>query len=157
MQPDSVHNERPVSRRRRAREYALQILYQSDTGREPLEESLAAFWENQGLPNADVRGFAEDLIRGVAQHREGIDERVQRTSEHWVPERMALIDRSILRLAVYELLHRADIPPKVTINEYIEIAKKFSTEDSGAFVNGILDRISREHGVLPGGARGSIA
>jgi N utilization substance protein B len=142
-----------VSRRRKAREFALQILYQCDAGREPLEESIAAFWESQGVPPADIRGFVEDLVRGVDRHRDSIDGHVLRSSENWQPERMAAVDRSILRLAVYELLHRDDIPPKVTINEYIEIAKKFSTEDSGSFVNGILDRISREHGALPGGAR----
>ena len=84
-------------------------------------------------------------MRGAEGHREELDARVAAVSEHWDPARMAAIDRAILQLAAFELLHREDIPPKVSINEYIEIAKKFSTEDSGAFVNGILDRIWREH------------
>lgn len=141
------------SRRRRARELALQILFQGDSSREPLERGIPAFWESQGLPSPDIRAFAEELARGVAKHREGIDALVTAASEHWNPERMALVDRAILRLAVFELLHREDIPPKVTMNEYIEIAKKFSTEDSGAFVNGILDRIWREHGPAPAPGR----
>lgn len=140
----------PASGRRRARIFALQILYQSDAGREPLEESIEAFWENQGLPAPEVRAFAEELARGVAAHRAEIEERVRAASDSWEPERMARVDRAILSLAIHELLHREDIPPKVTINEYIEIAKRFSTEDSGAFVNGILDRISRDIGALPG-------
>jgi len=100
-----------------------------------------------------VRGFAEDLVRGAEGHREEIDARIAAASEHWDPLRMAKVDRTILRLAIFELLHRDDIPPKVSINEYIEIAKRFSTEESGSFVNGILDRISRELGALPGRGR----
>jgi len=141
------------SRRRRAREFALQALFQSDAAGEPVERGLAVFWESQGLPGPDVRAFAEDLVRGVARHRAGIDARIAAASEHWDPARMARVDLAILRLAAYEILHRDDIPPKVSINEYIEIAKRFSTEESGAFVNGILDRISREQGALPGRRR----
>jgi len=147
--PSTGAGPRP-SRRRQAREFALQILYQRDAGGEPLEASIASFWESQGVAQPDIRSFAEDLVRGAERHRESIDERILAASEHWDPSRMAAIDRTILRLAVFELLHREDIPPKVSINEYIEIAKKFSTEDSGAFVNGILDRIWREHGLAAG-------
>jgi len=134
------------SRRRQSREFALQILYQRDAGGEPIETVIASFWESQGVAPPDVRSFSEELVRGAERHRESIDKRITAASEHWDPARMAAIDRTILRLAIFELLHRNDIPPKVSINEYIEIAKKFSTEDSGAFVNGILDRIWREHG-----------
>jgi transcription antitermination factor NusB len=140
------------SRRRQAREFALQILYQHDAGGEPLETSIATFWESQGVAQPDIRAFAEELVRGAARHRATIDERILGASEHWDPSRMAAIDRTILRLAIFELLHRDDIPPKVSMNEYIEIAKKFSTEDSGSFVNGILDRIWREHGPAAGAA-----
>jgi transcription antitermination factor NusB len=142
--PSPERGQRP-SRRRQAREFALQILYQGRTGGVPLETSIASFWESQGLPAPDIRAFAEELVRGAELHREELDARVAAVSEHWDPGRMAAIDRAILQLAAFELLHREDIPPKVSINEYIEIAKKFSTEDSGAFVNGILDRIWREH------------
>jgi transcription antitermination factor NusB len=147
--PSTGAHPRP-SRRRQSREFALQILYQHEAGGEPLETSIATFWESQGIAQPDVRAFAEELVRGAESHRASIDERIQGASEHWDPERMAAIDRTILRLAIFELLHRDDIPPKVSMNEYIEIAKKFSTEDSGAFVNGILDRIWREHGLAPG-------
>lgn len=138
-----------TSRRRQSREYALQILYQRDAGGEPLETIIATFWENQGVAQPDIRSFAEELVRGAERHRASIDERIMTASEHWDPVRMAAIDRTILRLAIFELLHRDDIPPKVSMNEYIEIAKKFSTEDSGSFVNGILDRIWRERGPAP--------
>jgi N utilization substance protein B len=141
--PSGGSGARP-SRRRQAREFALQILYQGEAGGEPLEAGIAAFWESQGLPAPDVRAFAEELVRGAERHREELDERIRTASEHWDPQRMAALDRAILRLAIFELLHREDIPPKVSINEYIEIAKKYSTEDSGSFVNGILDRIWRE-------------
>ena len=147
--PSTGAGPRP-SRRRQAREFALQILYQRDAGGEPLEASIASFWESQGVAQPEIRAFAEDLVRGAERHRESIDAQIQAASEHWDPARMAAIDRTILRLAIFELLHRSDIPPKVSINEYIEIAKKFSTEDSGAFVNGILDRIWREHGLAAG-------
>jgi N utilization substance protein B len=141
--PSPERGQRP-SRRRQAREFALQILYQGRAGGGPLEASIASFWESQGLPAPDIRAFAEELVRGAERHRGEIDERLRAASEHWDPQRMAALDRAILRLAIFELLHREDIPPKVSINEYIEIAKKFSTEDSGSFVNGILDRILRE-------------
>ena len=153
MQPGSAASPssgpRP-SRRRQSREFALQILYQHGAGGEPLESGISSFWESQGAAHPDVRSFAEELVRGAERHRESIDQRIVAASEHWDPARMAAIDRTILRLAIFELLHRSDIPPKVSINEYIEIAKKFSTEDSGAFVNGILDRIWREHGTAAG-------
>jgi len=132
----------------------LQILYQGRAGGGPLEACIASFWESQGLPAPDIRAFAEELVRGADGHRTELEERIAAVSEHWDPERMASIDRAILQLAAFELLHREDIPPKVSINEYIEIAKKFSTEDSGAFVNGILDRIWREHAGTRGAGAG---
>jgi N utilization substance protein B len=147
--PSAGGGPRP-SRRRQAREFALQILYQHSAGADALETSIASFWESQGVAQPDIRAFAEELVRGAERHRDSTDERIREASENWDPARMAAIDRAILRLAIFELLHRDDIPPKVSMNEYIEIAKKFSTEDSGSFVNGILDRIWREHGAAPG-------
>ena len=153
MQPASAPSTgagpRP-SRRRQSREFALQILYQRDAGGETVDSVIASYWESQGAAQPDIRSFAEELVRGAERHRESIDQRIGAASEHWDPTRMAAIDRTILRLAIFELLHRSDIPPKVSINEYIEIAKKFSTEDSGAFVNGILDRIWRDQGSTAG-------
>jgi N utilization substance protein B len=133
-----------MGNRRKARVLALQIIYQHDIGSRTLDDILRSFWESQGLPPAEVRAFAEDLAAGVRDHLEEIDALTGEYSSHWDLERMAAVDRNILRLAVYELIYRDDIPPKVTINEFVEIAKKFSTEDSGAFVNGVLDRIFKE-------------
>ena len=133
-----------MGNRRKARVLALQIIYQHDIGSRTLDDILRSFWESQGLPPAEVRTFAEDLAAGVRDHLEEIDALAGEYSSHWNLERMAAVDRNIIRLAVYELIYRDDIPPKVTINEFVEIAKKFSTEDSGAFVNGVLDRIFQE-------------
>ena len=91
-----------------------------------------------------MRLFAEPLIRGTVEHRNEIDEHIKNHAKNWELHRMAVVDRNILRLAIYEMLHRADIPPVVSINEAVDIAKKFSTQDSGKFVNGILDKIKGE-------------
>ena len=91
-----------------------------------------------------TRLFADKLIRGVLEHRPELDARIKQHAENWDLHRMAVVDRNILRLAIYEMLHRDDIPPVVSINEAVDIAKKFSTQDSGKFVNGILDKIKGE-------------
>ena len=91
-----------------------------------------------------MRLFAEPLIRGVIEHRNEIDEHIKKHAKNWELHRMAAVDRNVLRLAIYEMLHREDIPPVVSINEGVDIAKKFSTQDSGKFVNGILDKIKGE-------------
>ena len=135
-----------MGNRRKARVLALQIIYQHDIASRPLDDILRSFWESQGLPPPEVRTFAEDLAAGVRDHLEEIDALASEYSSHWDLDRMAAVDRNILRLAVYELIYRSDIPPKVTINEFVEIAKKFSTGDSGSFVNGVLDRIYQERG-----------
>jgi N utilization substance protein B len=127
--------------RRKARVLALQVMYQFDAGRGPTEEGLRSFWESQDVTAGDIREFADSLVAGVAEHRERIDRLIVEYSSHWAPDRMAVLDRNILRIALFELLYLKDIPPKVTINEFVDVAKRFSTEDSGAFVNGILDRI----------------
>jgi len=139
-----------MGRRRNSRVLALQLMYQCDTGHRPLRETLHDFWESRGMPEAETRRFAEELVEGVLEHLGEIDGMIESHSEHWDPQRMAVVDRNILRLAIYEILHRADIPPKVSINEYVDIAKKYSTAESGAFVNGILDRAFRD--AVAGGA-----
>ena len=88
--------------------------------------------------------FGDALVRGTKANQEKIDQTISRFTEHWDLERMAVVDRNILRLAVYELLWTGDVPPKVAINEAIEIAKKFGTRESGRFINGILDRVHKE-------------
>lgn len=123
---------------------ALQIMYQRDAGPAPLEEILAGFWEGNSSVDDTVRHFTEELVRGTVEHSENLNSRIEDYASHWSTGRLAMVDRNILRLAMFELLYRDDIPPKVSINEYVDIAKKYSTEESGAFVNGILDRTLRE-------------
>lgn len=138
-------------KRRAARELAVQFLYQHDLSGGKLEEALELFWQAQQQPVADdVRRFAADLISGTLEHCAEIDQKLQKHTEHWDLHRMAAVDRNILRLALYEMLFRNDIPPVVSINEAVDIAKRFSTHESGAFVNGILDRIRSD---LPRPAR----
>ncbi len=157
-----------MGKRREARERAVQFLFQYDLNApEDLESALNQFWDSQRAasiaeekgaatwgqraelppPTADeaaVRLFAEPLIRGTLQHREEIDEVIRKHTKNWELHRIAAVDRNILRLALYEMLHRDDIPPVVSINEAVDIAKKFSTQDSGKFVNGILDKVKGE-------------
>lgn len=131
-------------RRTRAREAALQFLYQVDLCGESVLDDLDAFLADEGR-HEDVRDFARELILGTVGSLERIDALLGRVAKNWDLHRMAAVDRNVLRLAVHELLDRPDIPPKVTINEAIELAKRFSTANSGAFVNGILDRVRIDH------------
>jgi len=128
--------------RTRARECALQALYQLDTSggdpRDAVRGVLAHFEE----ADTETERFADELVRGVQSEKLQIDELIQRSSTHWKLDRMARVDRNILRLAVYEILRRADVPLRVTLNEAIELGKKFGSEESSAFVNGVLDRIA---------------
>jgi N utilization substance protein B len=157
-----------MGKRREARERAVQFLFQHDLNRpDDLERALAQFWESQraaaiaeekggatwGQPielpppttdEAAVRLFADPLIRGALQYRDESDELIKKHAKNWELHRIAAVDRNILRLAIYEMLHRDDIPPVVSINEAVDIAKKFSTQDSGKFVNGILDKVKGE-------------
>ncbi len=126
--------------RRRAREIALHVLYQLDLHQENPREALDLYWENF-KPSRRARELCERLIVGVFQNREKIDQLIEEHSEHWTLKRMAVVDRNILRFATFELLNCPDIPFKATLNEAIELAKKFGTEDSSAFINGILDKI----------------
>jgi N utilization substance protein B len=136
-----------TARRTRARERALQALYQIDVAVEGIDEALAAFWRSFEPVEQEVRVLAEELVRGVAEHRRQVDEAIEDASSNWRLDRMARVDRNVLRLAVYELV-RTDVPVKVVINEAIELGKKFGSESSGAFVNGVLDKIAA--GLPPG-------
>lgn len=146
----------------------MQFLFQHDINPpENLEAALNHFWDSQRAaaiaedkgvatwgqtielppPTADeaaIRLFAEPLIRGALEHRDEADGIIKKHAQNWDLHRMAAVDRNILRLAIYEMLHREDIPPVVSINEAVDIAKKFSTQDSGKFVNGILDKVKGE-------------
>jgi N utilization substance protein B len=131
---------RTVASRRQARRQALDILFQADvTGADPL--CVREEWE---LAGKLVDPFARELVEGVAAHRSEIDELLGRTAEEWTVDRMASLDRTILRIACFELLHRPDTPPGAAIDEAVQAAKELSTEDSSRFVNGILGRIARE-------------
>lgn len=129
-----------MSIRRRAREIALQVLYQLDISQADSRKVLDVYWENF-RPSAKAREFCQRLIEGVRQSQDQIDQLIEENSENWSLKRMAIVDRNILRLATFEFLYCPDIPFKATLNEAVELAKKFGADDSGAFINGILDKI----------------
>ena len=133
-----------MGKRRKAREVALQFLYQLDLNSDddPAPHD-GEFWARHPV-DGDTRAFADGLVRGTKSNQAKIDQVISQFAEHWDLERMAVVDRNVLRLAVYELLWTADVPPKVAINEAIEIAKKFGTKESSRFINGLLDRIHKE-------------
>ena len=134
-----------MTRRRRARELALQFLYQLDlNGAADLTPHEADFWAQQGEVDASTRDYTTTLVQGAKAEQPKIDELITHSTEHWDLERMSVVDRNILRVAVFELAFQHDVPPKVAINEAIEIAKKFGTRESSRFINGVLDRIHRE-------------
>jgi transcription antitermination protein NusB len=139
-------------KRRRSREVAVQILYEMEMTDTPPEEAIQLFYEIYSddekeddddefdLP-MEVRPFAEQLVMGVELHQAEIDRLIGSASQHWRLERMSVVDRNILRIALYEMLYCSDIPPKVSINEAVDLGKSFGNADSGAFINGILDHI----------------
>ena len=134
--------------RHRAREAALQILYQWDIGKRDIDKSAATFfdlqWPNTDPPADDLRGFATALARDTAARLDDIDPLIADTSARWRPERMAILDRLILRMAVCEMLRDPATPPAVVINEALELARTFTTEESVKFINGMLDAIRRK-------------
>jgi transcription antitermination protein NusB len=133
--------------RRRAREAALQMLYQCEVGRVGPEDAIATYGEIEQagrLSSADGEAFASQLVRGTVEHAGEIDPVIAASASHWRPERMAIIDRLILRMAVYQLQHVPDVPPNVVISEAVELARRFGGDESGRFVNGVLDAIKRK-------------
>jgi transcription antitermination protein NusB len=129
--------------RRKAREYALQILYALDLNPAPTGDFLKVFWEmNEAKP--EIVEYASILVKGTLAHQEKIDSLISNHSSHWKIDRMPATDRNILRIGTYELLEEQTVPPKAVINEAIEIAKKFGTTDSATFINGVLDSIHQE-------------
>ncbi len=135
-------------KRRKAREHALQILFQLDIRKEkPSAAVLKHFWAEYD-PDEEVKAFSEEIVKGTYKHIARINELLHQCAKNWSLDRMAVVDRNVLRMAVYEILYRIDIPTSVTINEAIEIAKKYGTDESGSFVNGILDRAARLTGKL---------
>jgi len=132
--------------RRKSREYALQILFQRDfTQGTPEVESKQDFWADK-KEKQEIKEFAETIVSGTIENLSEIDSTIQKAAEHWDMKRMAAVDRNILRSAVYEILYRKDIPTAVTINEALEIAKKYSSAEAAPFINGLLDKIARDTG-----------
>ncbi len=132
-----------MGKRRRGRETALQLLYALDITQDQVLDVLNAQWIGTVVPEA-VRDFTTTLVAGVIKHREEIDALVQEWSINWSLGRIGVIERNVLRFAIYELLFMTDIPPNVTINEAVEVAKRYGTDEAPAFINGILDRIKNE-------------
>ena len=130
--------------RRKARECALQMLFQHDMAGTPVVDLLQTYWGELAEAAEDVRDFANDLVLGTITHLNEIDERIRLRTEHWRIPRMAVVDRNLLRLAVYEFLFQPETPKTVAINEALEIARRFSTHEATQFINGILDAIKRD-------------
>jgi len=135
-----------MRKRTKAREYVLQILYQVDITRGNWQEALENFWQSSEIGDVsdELKEFSTGLLSGVIKHMQEIDKKISKYAANWQLERMAFVDRNIMRLGCFELLHREDIPPKVAINEAVELAKKYSGVESGKFVNAILDQIKIE-------------
>jgi N utilization substance protein B len=127
--------------RRKSREAALKVLYGIDVNGQSAEQGLAAYFDHFA-EEGETLEFTGDLVRGVVRELEALDEKIRAASQNWRLERMARVDRNILRLATFELLHVPSVPRRVSLNEAVELGKRFGAEDSAAFVNGILDRIA---------------
>ena len=136
--------------RSKSREYALQMLYQVDIRRAGSPAILEEFWQAHEPAPAEVRAYADALVQGTLQHLPEVDALIAGCADNWDLNRMAVIDRNILRLGAFELLHGEGTPPKVCINEAIELAKRFGDADSGKFINGILDAIHKKHARVDG-------
>ena len=136
--------------RRRSRQRALQILFLWDARRQPVEEAIDAYYDTLYQEESPERDeFVAELVRGTVEHVAEVDEQISRHAEHWRLERMPTVDRNVLRLAVYEMTH-CGTPVAVTIDEALELARKFSNEESVQFVNGVLDAVHRELTHAPG-------
>lgn len=129
--------------RRRGRELALQLLFQVEMTRDPVADVIRRFWVSE-QPETGSRDFAETLARGTLEHLPAIDRRIQGVADNWRLERMAVVDRNVLRLAVFELIVLAETPPVVVIDEAIEVVRRYGAPESVPFINGILDAVRRE-------------
>ena len=130
--------------RRKSREFVLQMLFQADMGRQTPDEVRRTFWSEHHSTEEDVRGFAEDLFRTATDRTAEIDRLIERHAEHWRMDRMAAVDRNLLRSSVAELVGFPGTPRAVVINEALEIARKFSSPESLQFINGVLDSVGKE-------------
>ena len=130
--------------RRKSRELVLQMLFQADLGQQPADEVRKTFWKGQSEVSPEVKGFAEDIFRVARDRAPEIDKLIEDHADNWRIDRMAAVDRNLLRAAIAELLGFPQTPRAVVINEAIEIAKKFSSPESTNFINGVLDKIGKE-------------
>ena len=137
-----------MGKRRTARELALKFLYQTEFNPESPDSELSPFCERANV-SEEVQNFTQALIKKLLLHEKEVDELLRKFSVHWTPDRMAVIDKNIIRLGICELLFDSTTPPKVVINEAVEIAKRFGTEESPGFINGILDKILKGSQVVP--------
>jgi len=133
-----------MGNRRLSRELVIQFLYLTEMNEGEIENQLEAFWENNSCEEKAVQSFTEDILKDIFDHKEEIDVQLEKYSDNWTLSRMAVIDRNLLRMAASELMYSKTVPPKVAIDEAVEIAKKFGTADSPNFINGVLDRILKE-------------
>ena len=131
------------SGRRETREWIIQFLFQLDFNPEPIDIALKDFWEEKE-PKEREKTYAEEIIKGVVQRKDELDDRLSQYAKRWDSERMVAVDRTVMRVALFEMLYREDVPPVVSINEAVHFAKDFSSFQSGRFVNGVLDRIRKE-------------
>lgn len=129
--------------RKKTREFALQVLYQLNIAKQDVLTALTQF-EEHFISHGEGDEFLKRLVQGVLEHCPELDRLIEQYSENWRLDRINLVDRNILRMALFELLYCEDIPPKVTINEAIDLGKRYGSEDTGSFINGILDRIQHE-------------
>tara|TARA_B100001142_G_C13942029_1_gene503610 strand:- start:42 stop:455 length:414 start_codon:yes stop_codon:yes gene_type:complete len=137
-----------MGKRRTARELALKFLYQTEFNSNSPDSELNSFCDRANV-SEEVQNFTQALIKNILFHKKEVDELLEKISANWAPDRMAVIDKNILRLGICELLFDPTAPPKVVINEAVEIAKKFGTEESPDFINGILDKVFKDSKVAP--------
>ena len=137
-----------MGKRRVARELALKFLYQTEFNSNSPDSELNSFCERANV-SEEIQNFTQTLIKNIFFHKKEVDGLLKKISANWVPDRMAMIDKNILRLGICELLFDSTTPPKVVINEAVEIAKKFGTEESPDFINGILDKVYKDSKVAP--------
>jgi len=130
--------------RRKSRELALQMLFQSDLGQQPADDVRKTFWKGRGDVEREVQGFADDIFRVAQDRSDDIDKLIKAHAANWRLDRMAAVDRNVLRAAVAEMLGYPTTPRAIVINEAIEIARKFSAPESAQFINGVLDSIGKE-------------
>ncbi len=138
-----MNSKKKVNGRRETREWIIQFLFQLDFNATPIDVALKDFWEGKE-PSEREKTYAEEIIKGVVQRKDELDDRLSQYAKRWDSERMGAVDRTVMRVALFEMLYREDVPPVVSINEAVHFAKDFSSFQSGRFVNGVLDRIRKE-------------